>query len=71
MPSHQIRIQQNNCDHEWKSTYGIDVADNVHDAKICVKCKKIIDLGHADFPLWHNGTADLSQIQQNIKDLLK
>jgi len=47
MPSHQIKVQQNNCEHEWKDTYGVDIADNIHKAKICVKCKKIIDLGHA------------------------
>jgi len=47
MPSHQIRVQQNNCEHIWRITYGVDIAELIHRAKICIKCNKIVDLGVA------------------------
>ena len=56
MPSHQIRVQQNNCEHEWKDTYGVDIANMIVAAKICIKCHEIIKLGYPGIdplPSWH------------------
>ena len=59
MPSHQIRVQQNNCDHKFI------------DSRICLKCgihiDKLMKLG----PEWDKLTASISHLKQNIKDLLK
>ncbi len=41
MPSHQIRVQQNNCEHEWYM--GISVMGEIYSWK-CFKCNKIVHM---------------------------
>jgi hypothetical protein len=45
MPSHQDRVKQNNCEHDFKYIAGVDVADLIIAAKMCSKCDLIVKLG--------------------------
>ncbi len=42
MPSHQIRIQQNNCEHNWwYYTDQLDI-EPAKDYKKCIKCNIVV-----------------------------
>lgn len=40
MPSHQIRVQQNNCNHEWYYYFDQLNAEFLKEYRKCIKCGK-------------------------------
>lgn len=59
------------CEHEWKWTYGVDTADMIIAAKICIKCHEIINLGYPgidEIPTeWYDSKC-LSQRDNEMRD---